>query len=667
MIPLIVIKKFIVELFHAKDVEALKVLIRKSRLHLKILFRGKIRKYKGQSNDDFQFRVNQPLVSIIITNYNHSKYIISRLESVYNQTYKNFEVIILDDASTDDSLSLIRKYLDENNLEATLFTNEKNTGSGYLQWAKGINLAEGDLIWIAESDDIAESVFLEKMILPFQNLAVKLAFCNSMMFQTSSKNKNSTMQEYWYGKTVLSADDDWVISSKHFLESGFAEYNLIPNISSCVFRPPSHYVINGTWQNLKIAGDWLFYVSIAMGALIYHSKDTLNYYRLHDLSTISTHRRSFQFLSEVESVRSQIATMRSQVHVLLVIPGFVLGGGESMAVRLADALWELGYPAGILNLNLIPEESGAFPTNTAAPVYEPKDFKGFLRIVHDSFQVVHSHHALCDIQVSQNIDNSMSHVISLHGMYEQMNQQDLVVAEELISRSSPVFTFLHEKNYLPFASSFLSNHKFVKVNNFVYSSNQSDVSQNLIPPFEEDSENLVLISRAIPGKGWRCAIDSVSKARILTGRNLHLHLAGVGPVYDELKTQEIPSWVHLLGSVRDPIALASNFKLGLFLSTYEGESSPLVLMEFLTAQLPTIYSSIGNSSEIMSDEIGSIGLALQSNFREQDVTDLITKFLNLTDVQIVDLKTRSAAKSLRFRMENIIQEYLSLYSYVLEV
>ena len=54
----------------------------------------------------------QPLVSIIIPNYNHAQYLDERIQSVLKQTYQNFEVIILDDKSTDNSLEVINKYKD---------------------------------------------------------------------------------------------------------------------------------------------------------------------------------------------------------------------------------------------------------------------------------------------------------------------------------------------------------------------------------------------------------------------------------------------------------------------------------------------------------------------------------------------------------------------------
>ena len=94
-----------------------------------------------------------PLVSIIVPNFNHAHFLRQRLETIYNQTYKNFEVILLDDASTDNSQNILREFQKIHSDNTRLLINEKNSGGVFYQWRKGIEISRGDLIWIAESDD----------------------------------------------------------------------------------------------------------------------------------------------------------------------------------------------------------------------------------------------------------------------------------------------------------------------------------------------------------------------------------------------------------------------------------------------------------------------------------------------------------------------------------
>ena len=103
-----------------------------------------------------------PLVSIIVPNYNHAKYLHQRLDSIFNQTCTNFEVILLDDLSTDNSIEILNSYNDSR--ISHRFYNKENSGSPFRQWKKGLEAAKGELVWIAESDDWADVSFLEKMI-----------------------------------------------------------------------------------------------------------------------------------------------------------------------------------------------------------------------------------------------------------------------------------------------------------------------------------------------------------------------------------------------------------------------------------------------------------------------------------------------------------------------
>src|SRR5207249_4277778 len=84
-----------------------------------------------------------------------------RLDSIFNQTFQDFEVILLDDASTDNSMDVLEKYAGRGDVQ--ILRNEHNTGSPCKQWLKGIDLARSDILWIAESDDICACEFLQTL------------------------------------------------------------------------------------------------------------------------------------------------------------------------------------------------------------------------------------------------------------------------------------------------------------------------------------------------------------------------------------------------------------------------------------------------------------------------------------------------------------------------
>ena len=94
-------------------------------------------------------KINHPLISIIMVVLNNKKYIQQSINSVLNQNYRNFELIIIDGGSTDGTLNILRK----NNLKIDIWISKKDRGL-YDAMNKGIKLSRGSIISILNSDDI---------------------------------------------------------------------------------------------------------------------------------------------------------------------------------------------------------------------------------------------------------------------------------------------------------------------------------------------------------------------------------------------------------------------------------------------------------------------------------------------------------------------------------
>ncbi len=95
-----------------------------------------------------------PLVSFIVTSYNYEKFLYKTLESIKNQSYKNFEIIIVDDASSDNSVNIAEEFIAQNqDLRITLLVNPQNIGQlGSI--LKGLDKANGQFVSFVDSDDI---------------------------------------------------------------------------------------------------------------------------------------------------------------------------------------------------------------------------------------------------------------------------------------------------------------------------------------------------------------------------------------------------------------------------------------------------------------------------------------------------------------------------------
>lgn len=105
--------------------------------------------------------MDNSLVSIIIPIYNAEKYLRDNLDSVVNQTYKNLEIILLNDGSTDNSLSICKEYSSRDNRIVVI--DKPNSGQGDTR-NKGIELATGRYIYFADSDDLLDLKLIETAV-----------------------------------------------------------------------------------------------------------------------------------------------------------------------------------------------------------------------------------------------------------------------------------------------------------------------------------------------------------------------------------------------------------------------------------------------------------------------------------------------------------------------
>jgi len=231
----------------------------------------------------------KPLVSVIVPNYNYGKYLRKRLDSILNQTFKDFELILLDDASNDDSVNIMKEYSEKFKF-IKMYINEKNTGSPFRQWVKGLKLARGDYVWIAEADDLSEPNFLrsliEKMII---DDSVKLSFARSYIIdETDRVVGDYALSEYIQSLLPHNKKDkfltSYINSSTEEINDGLGINNYIPNISSVVFKNDISESVLNQIENFKMCGDWFFIVNHIKDGKVYYNAEIKNYHRRHSES-----------------------------------------------------------------------------------------------------------------------------------------------------------------------------------------------------------------------------------------------------------------------------------------------------------------------------------------------------------------------------------------------
>ena len=120
-----------------------------------------------------------PRVSVIVPNFNYRRYLPERLESIAAQTWPIYELIVLDDASTDGSREWLEQEARRRFPEARLVFNDTNSGGAFQQWRKGVQLATGDMVWIAEAYDLAAPDSLRTTVGAFDDPETVLSYCQS--------------------------------------------------------------------------------------------------------------------------------------------------------------------------------------------------------------------------------------------------------------------------------------------------------------------------------------------------------------------------------------------------------------------------------------------------------------------------------------------------------
>lgn len=236
--------------------------------------------------------MNIPLVSVIVPNYNHARYLDERIQSILGQTYPNFEVIILDDCSSDNSVDVINRYKD--NPHITHFViNKENSGSPFKQWRKGFELAKGKWIWIAESDDYSEPEFIETLIRQVDTEDASFAFCRS---NRMDQNGNAVIEHWQDG-----LKESFVMDGKQFIENQLKWKCIVWNASSVIFRREFALTIPDEYTNYKAAGDWLFWICLSWLGTVSFVNTPLNYFRLHNNNT--TQQSSKSGLADEERVK----------------------------------------------------------------------------------------------------------------------------------------------------------------------------------------------------------------------------------------------------------------------------------------------------------------------------------------------------------------------------
>ena len=248
-------------------------------------------------------------VSVIVPNYNYAEYLAERIKSLSDHNYPIYEIIILDDASTDDSVPVINKIISTLDIDCQLIENKSNSGNTFAQWLKGVEISQGDYVWIAEADDLSVPGFLDEVLQPFRDPSVVMSYCQSKQMDSECKIICDDYLDYISDVSSEKWSECYVEDGLNEIRTCLAIKNTIPNVSAVVFERNSLlHVLKEKIKEIKeysVAGDWLTYIFILNKGKIAFSPKAYNLHRRHHNSVTMCNLNLSQ-LEEILSVQQKV-------------------------------------------------------------------------------------------------------------------------------------------------------------------------------------------------------------------------------------------------------------------------------------------------------------------------------------------------------------------------
>ncbi|MEN3931049.1 glycosyltransferase [Microvirga sp. W0021] len=683
---------------------------------LALILRSKLRGSSKVANDRRVLRTDyQPLVSVIIPNFNHARFLSQRLDCIINQSYKNIEIIVLDDTSTDNSLEVIGEYQKKYSSLITLIANEHNSGNIFKQWRKGIEQASGELIWICESDDFADPEFLKNTVSEFADDAVMMAF-GKIQFAREDGTPYEGLDAYRERAEAGIWQNRLVRPAKAWFDNAFGVSNVIANVGGCLIRKqPVEDTIWKEATSYRVLGDWYLYLMLARGGKIAYVPEAVSYFRQHTSNTsvssfskpeyYKEHERllcrlreewdipletavKFQqnvialfnannqagqlgSLSGIFDTEKPMMVRHKARHILVGSLGFYTGGGEIVALHLANSLVEKGYRVSFLCLKREGENQAIrSQLDPRIAIYEADEVrnKSATRFLSEAgIDLIHTHFYLVErlffYEAGEMPD--VPYVVTLHGSYETapVDRGFFNTVAEKVSH----WVYLTDRNlkhleYLPaekkahIAATQMPNGMPIDPDDFYLS--RADLGIGL-----EDFV-FAIVSRALPEKGWEIAIKALEHAQARTERRLVLLLCGNGDEADRLSSLYASNEnVKFLGFQKQVQGIYRLSDCALLPTRFPGESFPLTLIQAMQVGKPVIATDIGEIASMLHEGEEQAGMTVQL-LQDDDafISEVSEAMLAVLDEAAYSAFAKGAQScGETYCMDKITDSYIKLY------
>ena len=230
-----------------------------------------------------------PRVSAVVPNYDYARYLPERIDSIAAQRLPVAEIVVLDDASTDNSLELLRLQALCTNPAPVVVAGGDNSGSVFRQWLEGVRRATGEFVWIAEADDLAEPELTATLAAAMRaDTGIVMAYAQSCRIDAFGHALAPDYLGYTDDLSTTRWREAYTASGIEEVDAGLAVKNTIPNVSAALFRRDALLAVLerhiDELAGYRIAGDWVVYLRLLRLGRIHFVPATLNRHRFHPAS-----------------------------------------------------------------------------------------------------------------------------------------------------------------------------------------------------------------------------------------------------------------------------------------------------------------------------------------------------------------------------------------------
>jgi len=277
-------------------------------------------------------------ISVVMASYNYERYIEESVKSVWDQSYPNLELVIVDDASTDATLAILKELEKRSPIGMTIYCNKENQGPNRTQ-NRAVGLARGDLIaFLASDDKYAPDRFKSQVDLFKRDLHLMVVYGNGWSFRGRDLTARLHSDDV---KGLLSQDADRVLRYLYTHSSPFY-------LQTALVRKEFLLECGGNDEQV-LADDWVlnirFFQSLVKAGHFANIDEDLAYYRLHDDNLHKNFARQIALKKEViekytpkSLKREALANIYRKQAGIALVHGDLLNGMSFLFLSKVNAL-----------------------------------------------------------------------------------------------------------------------------------------------------------------------------------------------------------------------------------------------------------------------------------------------------------------------------------------